>query len=336
MKPNFPNSLQLTHGNTPLIPLNKIFASSTDYRVWMKRDDFTGVELSGNKVRKLDFLIAEAIDTGANHIITCGGIQSNHCRTAAYMARKVDMNCTLFLRGQPEANLSGNLLLNLLTGVDIKYVTAEQYKNIDQIMNEFAGLLEAKKEHCYVIPEGGSNATGAWGYVSCFAEIMDQIKKYHLHFDAIVVATGSGGTHAGLLIGKSMYSSNIDILSVNVCDTSDFFVSKIKRIVRDFEDKYNVAINIEKEDIHVIDGFVGKGYGELNSELSQFITTFASKEGIVLDPVYSAKAFYGLKSILDQGKLEYQNILFIHTGGIFGLFPAVGDLTLGKEFADRA
>ena len=336
MKLNFANSLQLTNGNTPLVPLNKIFANSPDYRVWMKRDDFTGVELSGNKVRKLDFLIAEAIDSGANHIITCGGIQSNHCRTAAYMARKKDLKCTLFLRGQPDDNLSGNLLLNLLAGVQIEYVTTEQYINIDQMMNEYAREIGGKNEQCYVIPEGGSNATGAWGYVSCFSEIIDQIKKYHLHFDAIVVATGSGGTHAGLLIGKSMFSSDIDILSINVCDNSDFFVSKIKNIIRDFEDKYNMAINIERDDIQVIDGFVGDGYGQLNSDVSQLINQFAAKEGIVLDPVYSAKAFYGLKTMLEQGSLEYQNILFIHTGGIFGLFPAVGDLTLGKEYTDRA
>jgi D-cysteine desulfhydrase len=335
MKPIFPNSLQLTHGNTPLVPLNKIFADLSEYRVWMKRDDFTGVELSGNKVRKLDFLIAEAIDSGANHIITCGGVQSNHCRTAAYMARKKDLNCTLFLRGQPDDNLSGNLLLNLLAGVRIEYVTAEQYKNIDQIMNEYADELRGKDENCYVIPEGGSNATGAWGYVSCFSEIIDQIKKYHLHFDAIVVATGSGGTHAGLLIGKNMFSSDIEIISVNVCDNSDFFISKIKSIVRDFEDKYNVVINIERDDIHVIDGFVGDGYGQLNSEVSQLINQFAIHEGIVLDPVYSAKAFYGLKTMLEQGKLRYQNILFIHTGGIFGLFPAVADLTFGKGLTDR-
>ena len=144
MRPKFPNSLQLTHGNTPIIPLNKIFAKSPDYHVWMKRDDYTGVELSGNKVRKLDFLIAEAIDTGANHIITCGGIQSNHCRTAAYMARKKDLKCTLFLRGQLDTVVSGNLLLNLLAGVRIEYVTAEEYKNIDQIMLEYANKLGRK------------------------------------------------------------------------------------------------------------------------------------------------------------------------------------------------
>ena len=298
------------------------------HKVWIKRDDYTGIELSGNKVRKLDFLIAEAIDAGANHLITCGGIQSNHCRTAAFMAIKMDLHCTLFLRGTPDSDLTGNLLLDHLAGVNIKYVTSEEYRNIDQIMEKYSQELEKQNQIAYIIPEGGSNATGAWGYVSCFFEIIDQIKKYHLHFDAIVVATGSGGTHAGLLIGKKMISSDIEILSINVCDDADFFVKKISGIVRDFENKYSIELNVTDNDVRVIDGFVGDGYGKLNLGVSRLISQFAGSEGIVLDPVYSAKAFYGLKSLLEQGNIDYKNILFIHTGGIFGLFPAVSDLSL--------
>ncbi len=328
MNIKFPNSVQLTHADTPLTPLNRFFKQFPGHKIWIKRDDYTGIELSGNKVRKLDFLIAEAIDAGANHLITCGGIQSNHCRTAAFMAIKMDLQCTLFLRGNPDSDLSGNLLLDHLAGVIIKYVTPEEYRNIDQIMEKYSQELENQNETAYIIPEGGSNATGAWGYVSCFFEIIDQIKKYHLHFDAIVVATGSGGTHAGLLIGKKMISSDIEILSINVCDDADFFVKKISGIVRDFENKYSVELSFTEDDIRVIDGFAGDGYGKLNLAVSRLISQFAGSEGIVLDPVYAAKAFYGLNSLLEQGNIEYKNILFIHTGGIFGLFPAASDLSL--------
>ena len=328
MNIKFPNSVQLTHTDTPLIPLDRFFKQLPGHKIWIKRDDYTGIELSGNKVRKLDFLIAEAIDAGANHLITCGGIQSNHCRTAAFMAIKMDLHCTLFLRGTPDSDLTGNLLLDHLAGVNIKYVTSEEYRNIDQIMEKYSQELEKQNQIAYIIPEGGSNATGAWGYVSCFFEIIDQIKKYHLHFDAIVVATGSGGTHDGLLIGKKMISSDIEILSINVCDDADFFVKKISGIVRDFENKYSVELSVTDNDVRVIDGFVGDGYGKLNLAVSRLISQFARSEGIVLDPVYSAKAFYGLKSLLEQGNIDYNNILFIHTGGIFGLFPAVSDLSL--------
>jgi D-cysteine desulfhydrase len=310
------------------MPLKKYPDKKSSHKIWIKRDDYTGLELSGNKVRKLDFLIAEAIDMGCDHIITCGGIQSNHCRTAAFMARKMDLQCTLFLRGKPESELTGNLLLNRLAGVNIKYVTAEEYQQINDIMKDYVEKELKDNQRCYIIPEGGSNATGAWGYVSCFSEILDQIKKFHLHIDAIIVATGSGGTHAGLLIAKSMFDSEIAVYSVNVCDNADFFVTKIKSIIREFEDKYSIAVNVTREEIHVIDGFVGDGYGMLDNELSSFISQFARNEGIILDPVYSAKAFFGLKSTLERGRLQEKNIIFIHTGGIFGVFPVAEQLVL--------
>lgn len=326
MKVNFPNSLQLTHSHTPIIPINNYFKHLNDHKIWLKRDDYTGVELSGNKVRKLDFLIADALDRKATHLITCGGIQSNHCRTTAFMAAKKQMQCTLFLRGNPDGEMTGNLLLNILAGVIIKYVTAEEYLKIDHIMEEYSEVVEADNQTCYIIPEGGSNATGAWGYIACFSEILDQIKKYHLHFDAIAVATGSGGTHAGLLIGKKMMSSDIEILSVNVCDDADYFRNKISGIVKNFEKKYAMELNVSDEEIQIIDGFVGDGYGKINPDIKEIIHQFAASEGIVLDPVYSAKAFYGLKTELEQKRLNYKNILFIHTGGIFGVFPFAADL----------
>jgi len=323
-----PNSLRLTQQNTPIIPL-KIFSSQfANYQIWLKRDDFTGIELSGNKVRKLDFLLAEALDNGANHIITCGGIQSNHCRTAAYMSVKTGLKCTLFLRGDKNTKPAGNHFLDILAGVKIKYVTSEQYQEIELIMSDYTNQLKSQNEKPYIIPEGGSNATGAWGYISCYKEIIKQTIDLKLTFDAIVVATGSGGTHAGLLFGKKIHPNDFDIISVNVCDSAEFFKNKILQISRDFEVKYDYPLGLLPEDVNIIDGYAGEGYGIFDSHVGNIIRELASSEGILLDPVYTAKAFYGLKSVLKKKKLPGKNILFIHTGGIFGLFPAVNDLEL--------
>ena len=174
MNKNQPDSLHLALRNTPITPLQVFSARFPEYNIWIKRDDLTGIELSGNKVRKLDFLIADALQKNAGHIVTCGGIQSNHCRTAAFMAVKTGLKCTLFLRGEPQTRADGNLFLDQLTGARIEYVTAETYRNIDTVMQEYADKLQSAGETAAIIPEGGSNALGAWGYISCYQEILQQ------------------------------------------------------------------------------------------------------------------------------------------------------------------
>jgi D-cysteine desulfhydrase len=188
-------------------------------------------------------------------------------------------------------------------------------------MTEYAVQAQQKGSNCYIIPEGGSNATGAWGYVSCFQEIVEQLNRFHMHVDAVVVATGSGGTHAGLLIGKKLLASAIDIISINVCDSADFFKQKLHQIFTEFETKYEVKLGFKDQDIHIVDGFVGAGYGLIYPEIVEIIAKLSRTEGIVLDPVYSAKAFYGLTKMIENREFTGKNILFIHTGGIFGVFP---------------
>lgn len=325
---NQPISLNLTHTETPIEPLSRFSAQFSDYNIWLKRDDLTGLELSGNKVRKLDFLIADALKNNARRIVTCGGIQSNHCRTAAFMAVKTGLNCTLFLRGEPQDVPDGNYLLDQLAGVDIIFVTPETYQNIDAVMQECADTFKKQGELTTVIPEGGSNALGAWGYISCYSEILDQARQFNLHFDAVVVATGSGGTHAGLLFGKMITENPMEVISVNVCDDPAFFKEKIMRIAREFEQTYQISLKLSMNDINIIDGFVGSGYGQINDPVREIIREMAGSEGIILDPVYSAKAFLGLKTQLKEKNLKYKNILFIHTGGIFGLYPYKHDLKI--------
>ena len=315
-----PKSLKLTQSNTPIIEIN---SPQKDTRLWLKRDDLTGIELSGNKIRKLDFLLQQAIDDKAEGIITCGGLQSNHCRAAAYAGAKLGLDTILYLRGEAEEIQTGNYFLNILVGATIHYVTHQEYLEIDSIMQKKSNELASQGKQFYIIPEGGSNEIGAWGYIQCFFEIIEQIEVRNLSIDAIAVSTGSGGTHAGLLIGKLLKKSEIDIISINVCDDADYFKFKISDIIKKFEQKYDQAFDIDQNDIKIYDGFTGSGYGEIGNKEVDVIRRFVREEGIVLDPVYTAKAYMGLEELIHQGQLEYKNILFIHTGGIFGIFPLV-------------
>ena len=318
MKFKYPQKENFGVYPTPVFPINKFFKNSIKYNFWIKRDDLTGLELSGNKVRKLDYIFADAKLKESNHIITCGGIQSNHCRTTAFLAAKQNYDCTLFLKGQMPQVKTGNFLLNSILDTNIINVTNKEYQSIDERMQKYGEELD---ENAYVIPEGGSNEIGVWGYIECFFETLNQIKHQNLKIDTIVIATGSGGTQAGLLLGKYLADSDIDIISINVCDSAEFFVSKIKNICDTFSSVYNIPVNINENDIKIIDGYVGDGYGLISDKETNIIKRFAKSEGIVIDPVYTAKALVGLDDLVNKESLPGHKIMFIHTGGIFGLFP---------------
>lgn len=309
-----PHHLNFTLRPTPIQKLHKISEMYAPYQIFIKRDDLTGMELSGNKVRKLDFLMAQAIAQGAKRVITCGGIQSNHCRATAFYAQKLGLKTTLVLKGQVPDHLTGNYLLNTLLEVDVKIISNEEYRRVDAIMQT---LADGYDETCYIIPEGGSNHVGAWGYARAFQEITEQMPDV----ETIVVATGSGGTHAGLLLGKKLTNRPVSILSVNVCDDAPFFQDKIQHILQTVKKEYGVNFDLKKDEIAVIDGFVGQGYGLVEEKELTAIKRVAQLEGIVLDPVYGVKAWLGFEQLLREKKIPGEKVLFIHTGGIFGLFP---------------
>ncbi len=308
---------------TPVKKFNRFFDDIKNYSVWLKRDDLTGIELSGNKVRKLDFLLKEASEQGAEYIITCGGLQSNHCRTTAFYAAQLGMKTVLVLRGQPEDVPTGNYFMNLLLDIDIRFVTAEEYQQADTLMVKIADELPGK---AYIIPEGGSNETGAWGYITAFNEIEAQGK-----FDTIITATGSGGTHCGLLLGKLLAKSKVEVISVNVCDNADFFRKKIDGIMHKFCSKYDYSLNWTADDIKIVDGFVGGGYGIISDIEIAVIRRLARTEGLLIDPVYGAKALIGFEEQLKKNNIPGEKILFIETGGIFGLFPLWKEIFPAKE-----
>ena len=181
--------------------------------------------------------------------------------------------------------------------------------------------LEQGNNKPYIIPEGGSNSHGAWGYISCFQEICYQVEKQSLPIELVVVATGSGGTHAGLLLGKLLTGSSIEVASINVTADASYFKNRIYDILADFSNHHQITNTFQPEHIVVYDGFVGQGYGKISNAEIDIIKIFAKCEGILLDPVYTAKAMIGLETLITSKQIESKNILFIHTGGIFGLFP---------------
>jgi D-cysteine desulfhydrase len=322
----FPPRILLANLPTPIQKLERLSEQWGGAEIFVKRDDLTGIALSGNKIRKLEFVIAEARNQGADLLITCGGIQSNHARATAVAAAILGMKSYLVLRGQPGGEADGNLLLDFLVGAKVKYITPEDYSTrVDEIMSELAEELKNDGYHPYVIPEGASNELGAMGYLAATEEIVMQLQKLELQIDYLICADGSGGTHAGLLLGQKFYNQKYQVVGVNVCDDEAYFVDKINRISIKAIDRFNLIDDFKKENIKIIDGYVGEGYALNRQEEIDFIKQVALTEGLILDPVYTGKALFGIRDqILKDRFKKGDKILFIHTGGLFGLFPKRG------------
>ena len=316
----YPDRIKLANLPTPIV---KLRLSELMPTIYLKRDDMTGVALSGNKIRKLEFVMVDAIRQGADTLITCGGIQSNHCRATAVAAAMVGMKSFLVLRGEQPQIPDGNLLLDSIVGSEFRFITAEDYRDrVMEIMEQVAEDLKKIGRKPYIIPEGASDELGAVGYMHAVKEIKEQMDTFDIRFDAIVCATGSGGTQAGLIMGCKSHELNADIIGFNVCDDEAYFKTKIRQIIKRAEERFDCNFDIKKEDIKIIDGYVGLGYAMCRPEEGEFIKEFARLHGFFLDPVYTGKAMYGLYDQIKNHKIDqYKHLLFLHTGGIFGLFP---------------
>ena len=321
MSLKLPERYALAHTPTPIEKLERLTQLFGGPEIYIKRDDLTGIGKTGNKVRKLEYLIAEALREGAQLLITCGGVQSNHARATALAAAKVGLKSHLVLRDSAGGDIDGNLFIDRLVGAEVDFITPKQYEQADDIMHRLAETYASKGLKAYVIPEGGSIAIGALGYVHAIEETRRQMETLHLEFDHMISAVGSGGTMAGMLLGKSAYHLKAQIHGINVCDDAPFFQERISNIIRDAKRKFGFDLNLPKKDINIIDGYIGKGYGLSRQEEIELIKLVAQTEGIILDPVYTAKAMYGLKDQIRKGRFtKSEKVLFWHTGGIFGLF----------------
>ena len=295
--------------------------------IYIKRDDHTGSEISGNKIRKLEYLAKDAVDKGCDLLITCGGIQSNHCRATVVAATMLGMKSAVLLRISDTPPVTGNYFLDKLLGADIKFCTRDEYSNHrGEIMEAMAEEYRKQGYKPYIIPEGASNAIGTLGYYNCMNEILMQEKELGITFNTIVVATGSGGTYAGLYLANEVQKLGKRVIGMAVCDDTEYFTNIAHNIATEalqyLPQEYRNE-SLERKNIEINDKYVGIGYAQSRPEELEFIKKFARQEAVILDPVYTGKAMYGIYNELQNGGNlnKDDNILFIHTGGLFGLFP---------------
>ena len=316
---DLPPRIDVARLPTPIIPLDRLSERWGGPRIWLKRDDQTGAVLSGNKIRKLQFAVREAIDQGADTLVTCGGVQSNHCRATAGVARLHGLDVVLMLRGSRPEALSGNYLLDRLLGAEVHFVTPEQYLDKESLLEAIADELRAHGRSPYIMGEGCSIPIGVWGYVEAAQEIAVAQRELGIEFDAYVHACGSGGTTAGLALGARLHALRGSVLAMAVCDDASYFRNKVHRLISETIDRWKLNVNISADELHIVDDYVGRGYGITQPDELETLATVARIEGIVLDPVYSGKAFHGLRHEIASGRLSSaSNVLFVHTGGVFG------------------
>lgn len=329
MSVTYPDRLHLAQTPTPFHPLDRISEKLGGPRIWIKRDDLTGCATSGNKIRKLEFQFAEALATNSDTIITCGGIQSNHCRATAIIAAQLGLRAHLLLRTDRESEMAGNLLLDHLVGASITHYSREEFRQIDSLMEQCRESYIAEGRRPFCIPTGGSNATGVWGYVAAAEELKADFSRENMQPQAIVHATGSGGTQAGLTLGSYLHDLNTPVIGFAVCDQASWFNNKVAQDLADWKVKYGREdVDLEQLAITTNDAHMGPGYSVATPEIFETIKLLAQLEGIILDPVYSGKALHGIIQEINSGAFTGSDLVFVHTGGIFGLLAQSEELHL--------
>lgn len=347
-----PKRLFFVHAPTPLeryASLDELIGA----RVWVKRDDMTAGPEAGNKIRKLEFLLADAVAKGAEVIITCGGLQSNHARATALLAAKLGLRAVLYLRVPDPAKAmeslehTGNVLLDRLAGAEICFITPAEYQQRNAIMESARLELEREGVPAYVVPEGGSNGLGALGYVEAMREVREQIDVGLCggelrSFDFVVHASGSGGTAAGAALGAARFGVAREVWTFCVCDDREYFsrvIGQIAAEARGFDpslpslsivegttsERMTTRGPEEAARLVIDDTAKGPAYAVMDGEQKRLLVNVAQKSGLILDPVYTGKAMYGLALATRRSEIpEGANVLFLHTGGLPGLL-AQGD-----------
>jgi L-cysteate sulfo-lyase len=297
---------------TPLERLDNL-SRELGVELWIKRDDLTGLATGGNKTRKLEYLIADALEQGAECVITAGGPQSNHCRQTAAAAAKYNLDCHLVLGGEPQAP-EGNLLLDRLLGATIHWVDKSD-RNAK--MQQLAAELSAAGRNAYVIPIGGSSAIGAVGYAYAFAELQEQLHAAGVAIDRIVFPTSSGGTQAGIVLGARLanFQGNVTAISIDVDPHDKAFLDEVASIANQAAALLGRDATIAAADLDLDYDYLGQGYGVVGDLERHAIRTMAQREGILLGPVYSGRGFGALVDMIEKGKVATtETVLYWHTG----------------------
>lgn len=302
-------------------------------KIYVKRDDCTGLGTGGNKTRKLEFLMADALQKEADVIITQGAVQSNHARQTAAAACKLGMACELVFEkrvtdaSDPYLN-SGNVLLDRMFGANIRDV--DKGTDMNAAMEEVAEELRSNGKTPYIIPGGGSNKIGALGYVDCALEIMSQANRDGIMIDHIVHATGSAGTQAGLVVGLKATHAGIPLLGIGVNAPQEIQEEKVYKLAMETADFVGAPDVVMRADVVANCDYVGGGYGVATTEMNDAVMLFAQLEGLLFDPVYSGKGLAGMIDLIGSGYFTgADNIVFIHTGGSAGLFGYSDQLNTG-------
>jgi len=328
-----PSRFTLAHLPTPLELMHRLSGTLAGPQIWIKRDDQTGLATGGNKARKLELLIADALGQGADVVLTVGAAQSNHCRQTAAAAVRAALDCVLVLRGNARSpeQWTGNLLLDDLLGARICW------SGEDDPLTALEAAADAERaagRRPYVIPLGGSNALGAAAYALAFEELWKQLEELWawepLHFDRIVVASSSGGTQAGLIVGAKACGYRGQVLGISIDKTGGHLRETVSALLAPTAAQLKLDLEFGPDDILINDGYLGAGYAVLTDAERDAIRLLARTEGILLDPVYTGKAMAGLLDLVRRGEIGAQEtVLFWHTGGTPALFAYARDLLAG-------
>ncbi|RPI49804.1 MAG: D-cysteine desulfhydrase family protein [Chloroflexi bacterium] len=319
----------LAHLPTPLEPMERLSKALGGPEIWIKRDDQTGLATGGNKTRKLEFLIGEARTLEARVVLTVGAVQSNHCRQTAAAAARAGLDCVLVLRGDPPPPelWTGNLFLDELLGARLVWSGTEDPL---LVLEQAAEAEEAAGRKPYVIPYGGSNATGAAAYALAFEELWDQMYVARLSFDRVLFATSSGGTQAGLVVGARACAFEGQVLGISVDKTGGQLGRTVLDLLAPTARWLGMDLHLGAADVHIEDRFLGAGYAVVTGAEREAVRLLARTEGILLDPVYTGKAMAGLIGLVRDGTIAaYERVLFWHTGGTPALFAYVDELKAG-------
>ncbi|MBD7947099.1 MULTISPECIES: D-cysteine desulfhydrase family protein [Psychrobacter] len=317
---------------TPLVELKRLSAALGGPKIYMKRDDNTGLALGGNKTRKLEFILGDALAKGADTIITAGAIQSNHCRQTAAAAASLGLECHLVLGGEEPEQANGNLLLDKLFGCHIHWAgNHRKGEDIPRIVEQ----LTNQGKNVYVVPYGGSSELGALAFVEAFKELESQRQSMGFSLTHIVFASSSGGTQAGLMLGNKIFNSPYQIVGINI-DKGETDKVAFDQYTLALANNTAKLINTDYEftasDLILNSDYVGEGYGVVGALENEAIALTAQTEGILVDPVYTGRAMGGLTDMIRTGKIKKtDSVLFWHTGGAPALFAYGNDLDLAKK-----
>ena len=316
---------KLAHLPTPLEELHTLSTKLGGPKILIKRDDQTGLALGGNKVRKLEFLLADALAQGCDTLVTLGAAQSNHCRQTAAAAAACGLKCELILNGKKPDLPQGNLFLDELFGATVHWIERPQRATKSA---ELVQQLKAAGRKPYLIPVGGSNGIGALGYVTAMTEVMEQLNKRQI--DRIVFGSSSGGTQAGMVVGARVagFKGNVTGIGIDKDDRDlNIYEQELADVANDCASQLGIKDRFTPKDFAVVRGYAGAGYGVVGDLEREAIRMLAQTEGILLDPVYAGRAFGAMLDMIRKGKIaSNETVLFWHTGGAPALFAYVKDL----------